>query len=345
MLQPHRLLTRAQCGIVKSSRFSVFRRFLIDPGAENDVGTNSSVESGGKGSLRLFVSASEIANLVSANPYVSLADAVERLWEKNNRRTFSEALARNKFQSVTQEERLKELGVLEMATAVVESNDLKDYEQRLRKTLKRAITPQDKSVVRDYINTSRGIKHEKSTFESLQQKDPTVKLETDAKRYQRTIAVPNSALRYFISGYIDGVETNNQRIIEIKNRQSRLFNHVPLYEQIQCQAYLFLTGLEVCEHTESFRGALQTTTLRWEPMFWSAVLERLNKAILAVDQLLKDPRVQDMFLESRDLFASTEGKIDRRKIRSKRSKSKSALYEIKETGEVELEDREEELGK
>jgi len=342
MLQSHRLLPRAQFGILSFSRCTVFRRFFhnqVDGSAKSSVDTEESKK------RRLFVSASEIANLINANPYVSVGDAVERLWEKNNRRTFAEALARNKLQSYTQEERLKELGVFEMAAAVVESEDVKEYGQRLRKLLKRATTPQDKSVVRDYINTSRGIKHEKTTFENLQSKDPSAKLDTDAKRYQQTMNIPNSGLQYLISGYVDGVETNNQRIIEIKNRQSRLFNHVPLYEQVQCQAYLFLTGLQVCEHTESFRGALLTTTLRWEPVFWTAIVERLNKVILAVDHLLKDAVVQDMFLESRDLFASIKGKIDRRKIRSKRSKSKSTLYEVEEAVRVELEDSEEELGK
>ena len=342
MLKSRRLIPRAQFGILSFGRFNVLRQFLHNQG---DGSGRSSAESEGSKKRRLFVSASEIANLISANPYVPVGDAVERLWEKNNKRTFAEALARNKLQSFTQEERLKELGVLEMAAAVVESEDVKEYEQGLRKTLTRATTPRDKSVIRDYINTSRGIKHEKTTFEDLQRKDPSAKLDTDAKRYQQTISIPNSELQYLISGYIDGVETNNQRIIEIKNRQSRLFNHVPLYEQVQCQAYLFLTGLEVCEHTESFRGALLTTTLRWEPVFWTAVVERLNKVVLAVDHLLKDAVVQDLFLESRDLFASTKGKIDKRKTRSKRSKSKSTLYEVEEAVDIELEDSKEELGK
>jgi hypothetical protein len=341
MLKSHRLLPRAQFGVPSFSRLNVLRQFLHNQG---DGCGKSSAEPEGSKKRGLFVSASEIANLISANPYVSLGDAVERLWEKNNKRTFAEALARNKLQSFTQEERLKELGVLEMAAAVVESEDVKEYEQGLRKTLTRATTLRDKSVIRDY-NTSRGIKQEKTTFEDLQRKDPSAKLDTDAKRYQQTISIPNSELQYRISGYIDGVETNNQRIIEIKNRQSRLFNHVPLYEQVQCQAYLFLTGLEVCEHTESFRGALLTTTLRWEPVFWTAVVGRLNKVVLAVDHLLKDAVVQDMFLESRDLFASTNGKIDRRKTRSKRSKSKSTLYEVEVAVEIELEDSKEELGK
>jgi len=114
MLKSRRLIPRAQFGILSFGRFNVLRQFLHNQG---DGSGRSSAESEGSKKRRLFVSASEIANLISANPYVSLGDAVERLWEKNNKRTFAEALARNKLQSFMQEERLKELGVLEMATA------------------------------------------------------------------------------------------------------------------------------------------------------------------------------------------------------------------------------------
>ena len=338
MVQSNRLPLRVQFGIVAFRRFAVFRRVLTAPEVEGNGSKASKADSEGYKRRPLFVGASEIANLIGANPHVSVGEAVERLWEKNNRRTFSEALARNKLRSVAQEERLKELGVLEMAVAVVETEDVNEYRQRLRKTLQRTTASQDKSVVRDYINTSRGIKYEKTIFESLQRQDSSVKLETDAKRYQRMIGIPNSALRYRITGYIDGVETNSKRIIEIKNRQSRLFNHVPLYEQVQCQAYLFLTELEVCEHTESFQRALQTTTLRWEPVFWKTVVERLNRVILVVDHLLKDVIVQDLFLQSGDIFSSTRGKLDDRKVGARSLNFKSSLYGIENAVDIEAED-------
>jgi len=128
MLQSYRLLPRAQFGIPKHSRFSFFHRLLVGRGAIEDGSRTSASKNEGKRRHLLFVSASEIANLINANPYVSAGDAVERLWEKNNRRTFSEALARNKLQSFTLEERLKEPGVLELATAVVETDDQEDNE-------------------------------------------------------------------------------------------------------------------------------------------------------------------------------------------------------------------------
>lgn len=255
---------------------------------------------------RAFVSASEIANLINLNPHVPAGDAVERLWEKNNGRTFKEALVRNNLQSFTQEDRLKELGLLDLATAIVDVDDAKQYQQGLKIALTQTTDKQDRKIVKDFVNTARGTKHEKMVFETLKLRDPEARVNTDTNLYQRTINIPNTDIKYLISGYIDGIEARNQRIIEIKARQNRLFNHVPLYEQVQCQAYLYLTGLTICEHIESFRGTLQSTTLTYDPVFWNHVLERLNKVILAFDALVKNSSIQDAFLETKDLFASAD---------------------------------------
>lgn len=334
MLYARSLSRRAQVSIHNGGYVIVQRYSVVQSSDKEDIALKAGSAGQEKHRYkkgRVFVSASEIANLVDANPHVSVGDAVERLWERNNSRKFKEALARNKLQSFTQEERLKELGALELASSVVETEDPKEYEQRLRKTLKQATTIQDRTVIKDFINTSRGIKQEKTTFESLKQKHPLAKLDTDSNLHQKTINIPDTEVEYMISGYIDGVELNNQRIIEIKNRQSRLFNHVPLYEQVQCQAYLFLTGLTVCEHTESFRGILQSTTLRYEPIFWNHVIERLNKVILAFDRLLTDTTVQDNFLQTRQLVATTQETSAKK--RSVKSSKRSSIYGVKETVE------------
>ena len=345
MLKSNTSLRRAYFIICSRSvnSFSRFRKYATTNAAgDESIPSKAKVDREGYRKGRLFVSASEIASLINLNPHIAMADAVERLWEKNNRPSFTEALARNKLQVFTQEERLKELGVLELATSVVDAEDPNDYEERLKKTLKRATTAQDRSVVRDFVNTARGIKHEKPTFESLKQKHPSAKLETDTNLYQKTVGIPDTEIEYLISGYIDGVELNNHRIIELKNRQNRLFNRVPLYEQVQCQAYLFLTGLTICEHTENFRGTLQSTTLHYEPVFWNHILERLNEVMLAVDGLLKDVNLQDSFLKTRELIESKqEKKLPRRRTKlSKRPESKSLIYEVEE-----IEDEDTKLGK
>lgn len=283
---------------------------------------------------RLFVGASEVANLINVNPHVSVGDAVERLWEKNNKKSFAEALARHKLQVFAPEERLKDLGLLELASAAVETEDPMDRAKQVRSAVKAATSEQDKSVVRDFINTSRGIRDEKKTFKTLQELVPSAKFESDGSLYQRCVHIPGSNVEYLLSGYIDGVERNQNRVIEIKNRQHRFFNHVPLYEQVQCQAYLFLTELEVCEHTESFRSELKTTTLRFEPLFWNHIVQRLNRVVLSLDGMLKDTNLQDEFLRSRFVQEirneGQPGKQGRRKG-AKGRESKSRIYKTEIT--------------
>ena len=278
---------------------------------------------------RLFVGASEVANLINVNPHVSVGDAVERLWEKNNKKSFAEALARHKLQAFAPEERLKDLGLLGLVSAAVETEDPTERAKQVRRAVKAATSEQDKSVVRDFINTSRGIRDEKKTFKTLQELVPSAKFEPDGSLYQRCVQIPGSNVEYLLSGYIDGVERNQNRVIEIKNRQHRFFNHVPLYEQVQCQAYLFLTELEVCEHTESFRSELKTTTLRFEPFFWNHIVQRLNRVVLSLHWLLKDINLQDEFLRSRVVQETRKEKQPGKQGKGKCAKgqeSKSRIY-------------------
>jgi hypothetical protein len=250
---------------------------------------------------RVFVGASEIAGLINLHPYVKVSDAIERLWEKNHKRSFIEALARNQLSSFTSEERLKSIGLLEAADSVVGTGGQEVYKQRLENVIRQASTTQDRSVIRDYVHTARGTKFEKTTFEVLQMQNPSGELQSDDKLYQQLIHVPRSNVEYLVSGYIDGIELQNHRVIEIKSRQNRLFGHVPLYEQVQCQAYLFLTGLKICEHTESFEGKIKTTTLNYEQLFWDEVIRQLNAVVLAFSAMLGDPAYQDHFLRTGSL--------------------------------------------
>jgi hypothetical protein len=273
---------------------------------QNSEPSFSSPHSAWARKYRPFVGVSEIASLINVNPYVSVADAVERLWEKNNKRSFKEALQRNKIKSYTPEERLDALGLLELTTSIVEADNQEKYKQRLGKALQQVPTTEDRKVLRDFVNTCRGIRTEKRIFNSMKEHRPTAQLESDPRLYQRLISIPETAIQYYISGYIDGVEADKGRIIEIKTRQNRLFDRVPLYEQVQCQGYMFLTGLRQCEHTESFQGKVQSTTLLYQAEFWERVLQQLNTVIVTFVELLSTIGAQDLFLQTRDLHKSVQ---------------------------------------
>jgi hypothetical protein len=243
---------------------------------------------------------------------VKVSEAIERLWEKTNGRSFSEAIARNELESFTSKERLKSIGLLEVATSVVETDVHEKYEKQMKEVLRKAPTSQDRTLIRDFVQTARGVKAEIRTFEVL--KAQRFELQSDNKLYQQFIHIPHSKTKYLISGYIDGVELGKDRLVEIKSRQNRLFGHVPLYEQVQCQAYMFLTGLKTCEHTESFEGRVKSTTLHYEPAFWEEVIRQLNSVVLAFGKMLRDSRSQDRFLQTGSL---DEGQTRKRKSTSR----------------------------
>jgi len=329
-----------------SSYCACFRRFGSTPIAQlSDIGdfvgspTESDNGTGGDAapqeqlnSRRPFIGASEIASLISLNPYVKASDAIERLWEKNNRKSFTAAIARNRLRVFSSEEKLESLGLLEAAVSVIETEGQENYQKGLGKVLKQARTAQDRTVVRDYIHTARGIRNEKKIFKALQMQRPPEQLQPDSTLYQQIIKVPESRVQYLISGYIDGIEHHNNRLIEIKTRQNRLFGRVPLYEQVQCQAYLFLTGLNVCEHTESFEGKTNSTTLHFEPNFWNEIVKQLNTVVVAFTKLLRNQGHQDHFLRTGSLDEMTKQKRSSRYLiaqPSRRSIKEERLWEGK----------------
>jgi len=307
---------------VSALHFRVSSRYNFSASAHcAQAGTNLEHDAGSPGrrlsqesfeNSRIFVGASEVGNLINLNPYVKVSDALERLWEKNNKRSFSEALARNGFRSFTSKERLKTLGLLEAATSIIETDIHEKFEKQLKEVLLEAPTAQDRAVIRDFVHTSRGTKTEKKTFDALQTQRG--KLQPDNKLYKRLVHIPDANVEYFISGYIDGIELHRGRLIEIKSRQNRLFGHVPLYEQVQCQAYMFLTGLKTCEHTESFEGKTKSTTLDYEEAFWEEVISQLNSVVVAFVKILKSQSYQDHFLRT--------GSLDESQKRKRRSSSK-----------------------
>lgn len=68
-------------------------------------------------------------------------------------------------------------------------------------------------------------------------------------------------------GLIDG-RKDSETIVEIKNRQRRLFGYVPLYEYIQCQVYMKLTGTQKCTLIEQFGDDSNSFDIEFSYTMW-----------------------------------------------------------------------------
>jgi len=78
-----------------------------------------------------------------------------------------------------------------------------------------------------------------------------------------------------VCGRVDGLVkddvTGDLSIVEVKNRQKRLFCFVPRYEQVQAQVYMWIFGAKTCKFREHFHGETWSTTIQHDPVFLAEI--------------------------------------------------------------------------
>lgn len=90
------------------------------------------------------------------------------------------------------------------------------------------------------------------------------------KFYKMWVGVCPRGTRWGVGGRVDGL--TDDRVVEVKNRMRRFFNRVPLYEFIQIQVYLQLTGRGEAVLVQHFNGQQQEEVVRKDQIFWDTKL-------------------------------------------------------------------------
>ena len=81
-----------------------------------------------------------------------------------------------------------------------------------------------------------------------------------------------------IRGKVDGI-TDENNIIETKNRTRRLFNELRDYEQVQLECYMFLTGLNDAMLLEHYNEESNCIKYSHNEEFWIMCKENIIKFI------------------------------------------------------------------
>ena len=78
-------------------------------------------------------------------------------------------------------------------------------------------------------------------------------------------------------GYIDGRTVEESTIVEIKNRQRRLFGYVPDYEKIQVQCYMKLTGTHRCKFIEQYGSKMKEYFIDYDETQWLQIIKGVTE--------------------------------------------------------------------
>lgn len=81
------------------------------------------------------------------------------------------------------------------------------------------------------------------------------------------VPIPGSEFVIKIGGKPDGTQTDpiskKVTIVEAKNRQNRLFDKIPPYEQVNVMLYMRLWKAETCRFIQNYRGDSRTDTIKF----------------------------------------------------------------------------------
>lgn len=126
---------------------------------------------------------------------------------------------------------------------------------------------------------ARGTRLEATGLNAYEQKfgRQVVRRNMDALRRLFPVGCADRTRVFAIAGRVDGFEEvgGERWVVEHKRRQRRLFKQVPRYEEVQCQAYMAMTGTRACRLVQTLGPEVAVRSLAQCPERWACVEGRL----------------------------------------------------------------------
>lgn len=126
-------------------------------------------------------------------------------------------------------------------------------------------------------NTQVGICMERSDIKYIERYF-NCKIYRPNKLYAKHFILP-SGFSIEIRGRIDGIFENGT-ILETKHRIKKIFDEIPIEEQIQCETYMRLLNKKICVHIQNHNGIIKPTTLNMNDDIWEPVLYGLDEYVI-----------------------------------------------------------------
>lgn len=149
-------------------------------------------------------------------------------------------------------------------------------------------TKLEKTVARS-VSMKTGVLAEESIVDAVAEEVGKEVKERNCTIKYRSISVPSTTKstktkwRILIGGKPDGLVygdskgdgSGNPQVVEVKNRQKRLFRSVPEYEVVQVQIYMWLFRVVKCQFREQYHNQSWSTVLDFDQRMINMIQEKL----------------------------------------------------------------------
>lgn len=128
------------------------------------------------------------------------------------------------------------------------------------------------------VNHHQGRTEEPVAIAQYQAQHQTIVTGNNAQGFSLEIPDVSGTTRWILYGKVDGFD--GQQLIEVKNRVNRLFCTIPLYERIQMECYMRMTGSESCKLVQRHQDRLDSQVLTRDDALWHDLILPGLKMIL-----------------------------------------------------------------
>jgi len=245
----------------------------------------------------IYLRGSDLAKLTGHNKYQSLEKTVNELLSRNGiqdryvpKSNIEEQLVQlttDKLITLKQELNLPNESSLSHIETVIKSTIMgnsysgKLTEEESKKKIDDKLEGQPvlqslEVVIKQDLGMRRGNIKEDTNLNSIQKKNGIQIKQRNSRMYTKELH-RNDKYCLVVRGKVDGVSDGT--IVETKNRTNYLFKEIRPYEQVQLEAYMFLTGLEHALLTEHYNDDSDCIQYTHDEGFWSSCVDKIIQFI------------------------------------------------------------------
>ena len=244
------------------------------------------------------IQTSEVAALIGWNQYNSIEESYLKFIKRHDKELFKAVL--------------KELNVvpidIEATNALQENNVLsiwfyKSLKAKDHETLQKCFTTMEKVAdklehpkrkeiydeLKSRISMRRGNKFEEAGIKKYETKFNKKVTDRNSFLYEKVMKkTPDYTI--IMKAKIDGIDQENNCLIEHKNRVRKIKDEIPEHEKVQLEIYMHLTKLSECKHVQTCFD--ETLVLPYTPDIkkWKEIKVRLCKSMDNIHILLNNKK-------------------------------------------------------
>lgn len=244
------------------------------------------------------VQTSEVAGLINRNPYCTQEQAMLR---------FMKRMDYNTFKSIIKEIHVREVRLI--------ADDLLRSNKTIKDLYYRAVKEPDNDLLQDrlddiseaiedtdYYKTKkevlqnemkgrvyikRGTLYENKGIDQYEKKTNRKVTDRNTEMIEKIVKrFPDHTI--MLRAKIDGIDRENNCLIEHKNRVFELFDEIPDYEKVQLEIYMRLTQLDSCKLVQTHFDEVSELDFEHSVENWKEIKGELIQVVEKAHELLQD---------------------------------------------------------